>query len=46
MKVLSLHGQMKQERRMKIYDTFIGESKIVMLATDVAARGLGKEQAV
>ncbi|XP_018009399.1 probable ATP-dependent RNA helicase DDX10 [Hyalella azteca] len=40
MKILFLHGDMKQRRRSVIYDTFKAESKIVMLATDVASRGL------
>lgn len=42
MKILTYHGDMKQPRRAVVYDTFKNEKKIVMLATDVAARGLGK----
>ena len=43
MTLLALHGKLHQLRRMAIYDEFCQtESAVVLIATDVAARGLGK----
>lgn len=38
--VLHLHGRMNQERRLSIYHDFCARKAAVLLATDVAARGL------
>ena len=38
--VLHLHGRMNQERRLAIYHDFCARKSAVLLATDVAARGL------
>jgi ATP-dependent RNA helicase DDX10/DBP4 len=38
--VLCLHGKIKQEKRTKIYFEFLNKPYAVLLATDVAARGL------
>ncbi|KAK3802741.1 hypothetical protein RRG08_012256 [Elysia crispata] len=38
--VLCLHGHMKQHQRMEVYHTFSRKQHAVLLATDVAARGL------
>ena len=38
--VLHLHGNMSQPRRMGIYDTFCSKQSAILLATDLAARGL------
>lgn len=40
MNVSSIHGQMKQKKRNKIYETFVGLDKGVLIATDVVARGI------
>uniref|UniRef100_A0A2P2I6E4 ATP-dependent RNA helicase n=1 Tax=Hirondellea gigas TaxID=1518452 RepID=A0A2P2I6E4_9CRUS len=39
-KVLDMHGCMKQHLRMKIYNLFQSEKNCVMIATDIASRGL------
>lgn len=39
--IMALHGRLHQLRRMQIYDDFCHKNYAVMLATDVAARGLG-----
>lgn len=39
-KVLGLHGGMHQLRRMDVYDEFCKKSNVVLLATDIASRGL------
>ena len=38
--ILHLHGRMNQERRLSIYHEFCSRKAAVLLATDVAARGL------
>ncbi|KAK7065369.1 ATPdependent RNA helicase [Halocaridina rubra] len=38
--VMALHGNMKQLKRMAIYDQFCRKQTAVLFATDVAARGL------
>jgi len=38
--VLSLHGHMKMSQRMIVYNTFTNKQHAILLATDVAARGL------
>lgn len=38
--VLALYGTLHQDRRMAIYDEFCRKSNAVLLATDLAARGL------
>lgn len=41
MTVLSLYGTLKQLRRMSIYQEYCEMDKGVLIATDLAARGLG-----
>jgi len=36
----SIHGQMKQKKRNKIYDSFVLWDKGLLIATDVVARGI------
>ncbi|BFZ25028.1 hypothetical protein BsWGS_28067 [Bradybaena similaris] len=38
--ILCLHGHMKQHQRMEVYNSFSRKQSAVLLATDVAARGL------
>ncbi|KAH9508949.1 ATPdependent RNA helicase [Bulinus truncatus] len=38
--VLCMHGHMKQHQRMEVYNSFFRKQHAVLLATDVAARGL------
>uniref|UniRef100_A0A2C9JSW7 ATP-dependent RNA helicase n=1 Tax=Biomphalaria glabrata TaxID=6526 RepID=A0A2C9JSW7_BIOGL len=38
--ILCMHGHMKQHQRMEVYDSFSRKQHAVLLATDVAARGL------
>lgn len=38
--VLHLHGNMSQPRRLAIYDEFCSKQSAILLATDLAARGL------
>lgn len=38
--LLALYGTLHQMRRMKIYDEFCKKHKAVLIATDIAARGL------
>lgn len=38
--LMSIHGKIKQQRRMHIYYDFISKPAAVMFATDIAARGL------
>ena len=40
--LLALYGTLHQMRRMAIYESFCRKSNAVLLATDIAARGLGK----
>ena len=40
--VLALHGGMPQLKRVAAYNQFIWKQNVVMFATDIAARGLGK----
>lgn len=40
--LLALYGSLHQMRRMAIYEEFCRKSRVVMFATDIAARGLGK----
>lgn len=40
--VLALHGSMKQLKRVKTYEEFCRKQYVVLFATDLAARGLGK----
>ena len=42
-KLLPLHGQIHQLKRMDIYQTFCRRQHAVLFATDVASRGLGKD---
>lgn len=39
-KIFALYGTLHQEKRMAIYDEFCRKSRAVLLATDLAARGL------
>lgn len=41
--LLALYGTLHQMKRMAIYEEFCRKSKVVMFATDIAARGLGKK---
>ncbi len=36
----SIHGQMKQKKRNKIYESFVQWDKGLLIATDVVARGI------
>ena len=36
----SIHGQMKQKKRNKIYESFVTWEKGLLIATDVIARGI------
>lgn len=38
--VLALYGTLHQDRRMAVYTEFCRKSNVVLLATDVASRGL------
>jgi len=38
--VLALHGKLSQEKRLQVYDKFTQTPHVVLLATDVASRGL------
>ncbi|ELP85341.1 ATP-dependent RNA helicase HAS1, putative [Entamoeba invadens IP1] len=38
--VLSLHGQLKQDKRTKVFEKFCKTKNCILLTTDVAARGL------
>ncbi|KAJ6639002.1 putative ATP-dependent RNA helicase DDX10 [Pseudolycoriella hygida] len=38
--IIALYGTLHQDRRMAIYNEFCRKSKVVLLATDVASRGL------
>lgn len=40
--LLLLHGGMSQMKRMKSYDDFCRKQRAILFATDIAARGLGK----
>lgn len=40
--VLCLHGGMNQLRRLAVYDIFCQKENVVLFATDLASRGLGK----
>ena len=40
--LLALHGSMKQLKRVKTYEEFCRKQFVVLFATDLAARGLGK----
>lgn len=42
--LLALYGTLHQLRRMEIYETFCKKQSAVLFATDIAARGLGKEK--
>jgi ATP-dependent RNA helicase DDX10/DBP4 len=35
-----LHGKIKQEKRMHIFQDFLARKEAVLFATDIAARGL------
>lgn len=39
-KILGLHGGMHQLKRMDVYDEFCKKSNVILLATDIASRGL------
>ena len=43
-KLLKLHGNMKQQERLTVFQQFRGSSSGVLLCTDVAARGLDLPQ--
>ncbi|XP_068600054.1 LOW QUALITY PROTEIN: probable ATP-dependent RNA helicase DDX10 [Brachionichthys hirsutus] len=38
--VLALHGKQQQMKRVQVYTDFVGKQSAVLLATDLAARGL------
>lgn len=38
--MLCLHGALRQEKRMQTYSGFCRKENAVLLATDIAARGL------
>lgn len=40
--LFTLHGNLSQQKRMEMYDRFCQEKRAVLFATDIAARGLGK----
>lgn len=40
--LLALYGTLHQTKRMTIYDSFCHKQHVVLFATDIAARGLGK----
>ena len=42
--LLALYGKQKQLKRVAIYNDFCRKTQAVLLATDIAARGLGKLQ--
>ena len=42
-RILSLHGALKKEERKKMLESFRKEERIVLLASDIAARGLDVE---
>lgn len=44
--LLALYGTLHQLRRMEIYETFCKKQFAVLFATDIAARGLGKNRKV
>jgi len=39
-KITSIHGQMKQKKRNKIYTSFVQWDMGMLIATDVVARGI------
>ena len=39
--LMALYGRQKQIKRMGIYDQFCRKTSAALLATDIAARGLG-----
>lgn len=43
---MSLYGTLNQLRRVSIYDEFCKKPSAVLIATDIAARGLGQSFAV
>lgn len=43
-RLLALYGTLHQLRRMAIYESFCERQSAVLFATDIAARGLGKEK--
>lgn len=40
--ILALHGGMPQLRRVEVYNQFMVKQRVCLIATDIAARGLGK----
>lgn len=38
--IKAIHGQMKQNKRNKIFQDFVSNQKGVLIATDVIARGI------
>ena len=42
--VMALHGAMNQLKRVEVYESFCRKEYAVLLATDIAARGLGMSQ--
>ena len=38
--IMCLHGRMKQMKRLAVYNDFVDREEAVLLATDIAARGL------
>ena len=38
--IIHLHGKMRQDKRLEMYQRFITANRIVLFATDIAARGL------
>jgi len=41
--ILALYGSLHQLKRMAIYEDFCKKQHAVLFATDIAARGLGKD---
>lgn len=41
--ILALHGKQQQMKRMEVYRDFLRKKSAVLFATDLAARGLGKQ---
>lgn len=40
--LLALYSTLHQKKRMAIYETFKKQERAVLFATDIAARGLGR----
>ena len=42
MSLLALYGSLHQLKRMSVYEDFCKKQSVVLFATDIASRGLGK----